>query len=93
MHATLIYNKPSFGYGEYSSYFKAGEDETESSKDSIMRFIRALADPKNFILNIYILSYVFKRLFFSFTGNMIRKLNIKNCAFTYFSFQSYFSAQ
>ena len=48
-----IYNKPSFGYGDFSDYHKAGEDETINAKDSVMDDItRACPDVKSFILSM-----------------------------------------
>lgn len=47
------YNKSSFGYGEYSKYYKAGEDQKEDSKDDVLSFIHNYCDDtKNFILNM-----------------------------------------
>ena len=48
-----IYNKESFGYGEYSKYFKAGEDQTTNSKEEVFKDIYTFCgDPKQFILNM-----------------------------------------
>lgn len=48
-----IYNKPSFGYGEYSDYFKAGETKTTDSKLDVFTDIARYAyDMKDFILNM-----------------------------------------
>jgi len=49
-----IYNKESFGYGEYSAYHKAGDDKTSNSKDEVFKLVYSYCgeEAKSFILNM-----------------------------------------
>jgi hypothetical protein len=50
-----IYNKPSFGYGDYSDFFKTGQDQTEDSKAVFVKFLNdtiGWENKKDFILNM-----------------------------------------
>lgn len=49
-----IYDKPSFGYGSYSEYFRASESETTSGREEIVSTINAYCkeNTKSFILNM-----------------------------------------
>ncbi len=48
-----IYNKPSFGYAEYSSFFNQGEEKEESSKIDILKTLNLYChNLKNFIVNM-----------------------------------------
>lgn len=48
-----IYNKPSFGYGEYSDYSKDGEEKSTDNRSEIVRSMQSLCkDMKSFIINM-----------------------------------------
>ncbi len=51
-----IYNKPSFGYGEYSDYFKTSEDKSKNSKDDLLQDLKNYCGTpdiiKSFIINM-----------------------------------------
>jgi hypothetical protein len=48
-----IYNKPSFGYGEYSEYFRTSEDTTKKEKNDIFDDMQRIAhDLRSFIINL-----------------------------------------
>ena len=48
-----IYDKPSFGYGEYSDFFKTGEDKSEDSRNSVINYLQDnVKDMKSFCVNM-----------------------------------------
>lgn len=48
-----IYNKPSFGYGEYSDFFKAGEDKEKDSREGVFDDLKKYCpDFKSFLINM-----------------------------------------
>lgn len=49
-----VYNKNSFGYGEYSKYFKTSEKQTKDSRTDILKDLNLYCynEKKNFILNM-----------------------------------------
>lgn len=47
-----IYNKPSFGYGEYSDYFNQGEEQSVDATGEVLNEMDTMKDKKTFIINM-----------------------------------------